>query len=282
MAALALVRGDPGAAERLAGESLVAGRQSGDRGTFSTALLQMGHMAGARGRYAEAADLLRDALSAATGIGYQPGIAAAHRRLGDLARIRGDHPAAQASYAASLVHAHDAELGVQVAWALQRCAGLAAARGAFERAARLFGAADAWPEESAALSLPGFFGRADRAEVARDLAGSRGALGKDAFEAAFADGQAMTLAQAVAYALADQPVAPSRGATGRAGAEGPLSPREGEVARLVAAGCTNRQIAEELVIAETTAERHVANIFSKLGVHSRAQVAAWIAVRPSV
>jgi DNA-binding NarL/FixJ family response regulator len=56
---------------------------------------------------------------------------------------------------------------------------------------------------------------------------------------------------------------------------GPLSKREQEVAMLVALGLSNRQIAEELVIAEPTAERHVANILNKLGYHSRVQIAAW-------
>ena len=59
------------------------------------------------------------------------------------------------------------------------------------------------------------------------------------------------------------------------GGDGPLTPREREVAALVAEGRTNRQIAETLVVVETTAERHVANILNKLGFHSRAQIAAW-------
>jgi DNA-binding NarL/FixJ family response regulator len=49
------------------------------------------------------------------------------------------------------------------------------------------------------------------------------------------------------------------------------------VAELVAAGYTNRRIAEELVIAEATAERHVSNIFGKLGLGSRSQLAVWAA-----
>jgi pimeloyl-ACP methyl ester carboxylesterase/DNA-binding CsgD family transcriptional regulator len=55
----------------------------------------------------------------------------------------------------------------------------------------------------------------------------------------------------------------------------PLSHREREVATLVALGLSNRQIAEELVIAGSTAERHIANILNKLDFHSRAQIAAW-------
>jgi DNA-binding NarL/FixJ family response regulator len=54
-----------------------------------------------------------------------------------------------------------------------------------------------------------------------------------------------------------------------------LSPREREVAALMARGCSNRQIGETLSISIATAERHASNIFNKLGVRSRSQVAVW-------
>ncbi len=60
---------------------------------------------------------------------------------------------------------------------------------------------------------------------------------------------------------------------------GPLTPRELEVARLVAQGLTNRQIADALVIAGRTADNHVGHILDKLGVTSRAQIAAWTVAR---
>ena len=53
-----------------------------------------------------------------------------------------------------------------------------------------------------------------------------------------------------------------------------LTTRERQVARLVADGSTNRQIARALGIAEKTTEAHVHNIISKLGAHNRAEVAA--------
>lgn len=53
-----------------------------------------------------------------------------------------------------------------------------------------------------------------------------------------------------------------------------LTPREREVLPLLAQGMTNRQIARELVISVKTAEIHVSNILAKLGLSSRAQVAA--------
>jgi ATP/maltotriose-dependent transcriptional regulator MalT len=59
--------------------------------------------------------------------------------------------------------------------------------------------------------------------------------------------------------------------TGHAG----LSPRELDVLRLVAAGKSNQAIAAELVISERTVERHLSNIFGKLGVGSRTAAAAY-------
>jgi len=56
-----------------------------------------------------------------------------------------------------------------------------------------------------------------------------------------------------------------------------LSRREREVAKLVADGLTNRQIADRLFIAERTAEGHVEQIRNKKGFTSRSQIAAWVA-----
>jgi DNA-binding CsgD family transcriptional regulator len=57
--------------------------------------------------------------------------------------------------------------------------------------------------------------------------------------------------------------------------DGPLSRRETEVLKLVAAGKTNRAIATELFISEKTVARHVSNIFTKLGLSSRAEATAY-------
>ena len=54
-----------------------------------------------------------------------------------------------------------------------------------------------------------------------------------------------------------------------------LTARELEVLRLVAAGRTNKAIATELVLSERTVERHVSNIFAKLGVSSRSAATAF-------
>ncbi len=56
---------------------------------------------------------------------------------------------------------------------------------------------------------------------------------------------------------------------------GGLTEREVEVLRLVADGATNRAIADELFISEKTVERHLSNVFPKLGVSNRAAATAW-------
>jgi DNA-binding CsgD family transcriptional regulator len=58
-------------------------------------------------------------------------------------------------------------------------------------------------------------------------------------------------------------------------AAGGLTAREVEVLRLVATGRTNRAIAAELVLSERTVDRHLSNIFTKLGVPSRTAATAW-------
>jgi len=61
----------------------------------------------------------------------------------------------------------------------------------------------------------------------------------------------------------------------------PLSEREFEVAQLVAAGLTNRQIADQMVLSPKTISAHITHILTKLGAARRAEIAAWCAtVRP--
>lgn len=55
----------------------------------------------------------------------------------------------------------------------------------------------------------------------------------------------------------------------------PLTPRELNVLRLVAAGKTNRAVAEDLFLSEKTVARHLSNIFLKLGISSRSAATAY-------
>lgn len=58
-------------------------------------------------------------------------------------------------------------------------------------------------------------------------------------------------------------------------AEGRLTPREEQVLRLVARGCTNREVAQALGVSETTVKSHMTNILARLHLHNRAQAVAY-------
>jgi DNA-binding NarL/FixJ family response regulator len=81
----------------------------------------------------------------------------------------------------------------------------------------------------------------------------------------------MSFADAIVYALEEKPSARTRQSSVRES----LTRRELEIAALVAEGLSNKQIAARLVIGQRTAETHIENIMNKLGVSTRAQVAAW-------
>jgi DNA-binding NarL/FixJ family response regulator len=98
----------------------------------------------------------------------------------------------------------------------------------------------------------------------------------EAFDRLWSEGKAMAPERTIEYALAvEAPVSPTTELPVPASTAGNLSRREREVVALIARGCTNRQIADELTIAERTADTHVSNILAKLGLTSRTQVAAW-------
>jgi len=103
-----------------------------------------------------------------------------------------------------------------------------------------------------------------------DLATARKALGEQTYASAWETGLAMSMDQAIEFALAwaarpaSKPARPEK-----------LSRREAEVAVLITRGLTNRQIAAELVISERTADTHVQNILNKLGFSARTQIAVW-------
>jgi len=109
---------------------------------------------------------------------------------------------------------------------------------------------------------------------------ARRALGNDAYNAASARGAGMSLDEVLDYALAG----PAAAADGASAIDSPpgwdrLTNREREVAELVAEGRSNRDIAATLVISVRTVEAHVEHTLAKLGLESRTQVAAQLALR---
>ena len=112
-----------------------------------------------------------------------------------MARAQGDHERAIALHLESLVLARETGQQREIAEYLGGLAGLATEQGQPERAARLFGAAEALRQSIGAPLPP-----TEWAAYERDVAVARARLGEDAFAAAWAEGWAMPLEQAVEYA----------------------------------------------------------------------------------
>jgi predicted ATPase/DNA-binding CsgD family transcriptional regulator len=111
--------------------------------------------------------------------------------------------------------------------------------------------------------------------VAQAKESTRAALGEARFQAEFEAGQRLSRGAAISLALGER--ANVAAAASRDPGSSPLGKREAEVAELVADGLTNKQIGARLFISEHTVDSHVRSILNKLGVNSRAQIAAWIA-----
>jgi DNA-binding CsgD family transcriptional regulator len=189
-----------------------------------------------------------------------------------LAEYLGGSPgAAGVLFAESLGLARRMGMKANMAYALIGLA-LAGRAGADQSwSARLHGAADqALTDLGHALEpLEGRLADLDRQRL-------RAAMGAEAFEAEYAAGRALDLAQAAheaqhstqaerAGAMAGEP-----GAAGSGAAVTMLTPRELDVLKLVAQGLSNPDIARRLVLSEHTVHRHLANILRKLGLSSRA------------
>ncbi|ONH60791.1 hypothetical protein CcI49_09335 [Frankia sp. CcI49] len=144
-------------------------------------------------------------------------------------------------------------------------------------AALLFGAADSlWKRMgTSTTALPGLFRCRQRAEAT-----ARQALGRRAFETAWARGAVLELEEACAHAVSGRsPIVAVPAVTSGSAptVTAPLTARERQVADLLARGLSNREIADTLKVSPRTAEAHVQQILNKLGLPTRARVAAWLA-----
>lgn len=105
------------------------------------------------------------------------------------------------------------------------------------------------------------------------------ALGGDDAAALLAGARALFVSLEAPYFadLADKLTAGGRAAVKAPGEKSPANTtrREREIAALVAEGLTNREVAERLVLSERTVEGHIANLFAKVNVNSRTQLATW-------
>ena len=210
--------------------------------------------------------------------------------LGSAALNTGDLAGAEPLLAEALRLAHQIDDRVAQFYLLDAFGCHAALAGRARRAAQLFGAAETLRAEAGANVMPflaPLLGRAQKSALT--------ALGEAKFQAGFVAGQRLDRDGGLRLALgepdgsgpagrpphgaaaAQRGVAGPGGDAAPGGGVAPLAKREADVARLVADGLTNKQIGSRLFISERTVDSHVRSILNKLGVGSRAQIAAWVA-----
>jgi len=249
-------------------------------------LYGFGGLARVRGDHGSALDHYRAALVLYREIDARAEIARCLAGIGSVALAQGDLPLARTSLAESLQLSLATGQRLFLARGLEAYAVLAVASSDPARAVKLEGAA-------LALRKAVGHGPAGAGAGRRDglLDAAREQLGAPAVAALLAEGSAMSPHEAVRFAAGPGSGGSAAHPGSRPSAPGPqsspgpdatssvLTAREREIAILIARGLSNRAIADELVISPATAARHVANIFTKLGFSSRAQLAAWAAER---
>jgi DNA-binding CsgD family transcriptional regulator len=259
-------------------ESLVHARAADDPAATGLVLFHLAVVAWGQGDRDRAGALLTEALAvqqAAGDLAY--GAAESLGFLGLLAGEQGDIPRSVDLQRESLsLHLQIGSREV-LAVNLANVAMLAVAARQPTAAARLFGAAVGQRE---AIGNP--FKLPERAVYDRAITATRSALGDD-FEAAWSAGNVLTMSEAAidATAALDEigRMATTDARSSRPASAAPvhfagLTGRELEVLRLLAEGHSDREIAAALFISPRTAQGHVARIFTKLNVSSRAAAVA--------
>jgi DNA-binding NarL/FixJ family response regulator len=265
-------------AAALVDEAVERSREIGDGANTARSLLACGDLAEAGGdlaragrHYAEAAVLWRE-------LGGARDLVRVLTRLGRVAARQGDWTAARPAFREALELAHDQGDRDGPAMLLEELVVQLTAAGEPESALRLAGAAAGL---RAFLRLPLRGGQ--RAAYESAVAAAQHELGAERAAAAAAAGRALSWREALDEAVAataaigqttGQPQPPGSEVSYAPGQD-PLSRREREVAALIAQGLTSREIAETLIITERTADTHADHIRTKLGLRSRAEIAAW-------
>jgi non-specific serine/threonine protein kinase len=234
------------------------------------ALANLSVTARSQGDLARARTLSEAALACYQGFGFDLAETRSLMDLADIARFEGDLTTMASHYQACLARTGERGDMRLVADAMTGIAGACTDWGQLQTAVLLYGAAEALRARvGLGFSLP-----LDRELTESSVAHLRGALGKTAFDAGWAEGQSLPVAGAIAIASA---VTPGSGDVSGLRSAVPLfTRREQDVLRLLAAGHTDRDIAEALYISQRTVSWHVGAILGKLGVKSRREAATQV------
>jgi predicted ATPase/DNA-binding SARP family transcriptional activator/DNA-binding CsgD family transcriptional regulator len=259
-------------------EALALSRGSGNVRKNATSLGNLGITMLVHGNPDQATVLLEESLALFRDIGDSSNIAIGLMYSALAALTKGDLERVKALSQESLALLQKAEDRQHIPDCLEIMAGAAGAQGLAQRAARLWGAAEAMREVIGVPLQP-----EDRKLLDPFLATARSSLGEVAWQTTLAEGRAMMPEQAIEYALSAEgavlppPVARRPGR--RPATLAPLTPREEDVAVLVSRGLTNREIASELFISEHTVATHITKILKRLALSSRSRLSAWVAER---
>ena len=259
---LALAEGDLEGAGGCFAEALSVAERAGLWSLRARSLLGLGELAQITGEPGLARHRLKHALSLARDLGDRRATADALSALAGLTQER-DQKRAVAMQVEALSLRHEVGDRAGVARSLETFAYHAGSQGQPGIAARLLGAVQAIREDMGVRETAGMGDGATSA----GRAGVKAALGPDAFAAAWAEGAALTLDEAVAYASRGRGPRPSA-ITGWDS----LTGTEREVAELVRQGLTNPEVATRLFISPRTVQGHLKKVFAKLHVSSRRQL----------
>jgi predicted ATPase/class 3 adenylate cyclase len=196
LSSVARGEGDYTAARVLLEDALAIWRELGDRHGIAAALTNLGIVVQLQGDHLLARSLLEESLKLARADEDVYSIAFTLNELGDVASEQGDFAAARPCYEESLTIRWRLKERRYLMRSLEGLAGVAAAAGRPQRALQLAGAA-AVLRTSLGTPLPAAY----EARVRRLLLPAEQALGTEAARVALAAGQALSIEQAVAYAL---------------------------------------------------------------------------------
>ena len=194
--------GNREAARALYEASATCAQDADDSWGLAFGASQFGALEWIEGNYEVARARLEECIRIAGKVGDRFTLGLALGSLANAARLQGRHGEATELFKQALVVANEFREQTLVPRALAGLAGLAGLGGEHARAARLFGAAEAEREATGRREIQVF-----RAINERDTAETRAALGETAFAAAWAAGRALSLEQAIAYALGEESTA---------------------------------------------------------------------------
>jgi len=257
-----LARGEPGAARHL-DQAVQLARAFAVRPLLAWWLDSQGELAELEGRHDDAQRWYEQAISHGAECGLPADAARARHHLARLAWMRGDRASAVNGCHEALAGQLDAGDQLGLAETLETLGGVLVDEGSARRGLPLLAAASAARE---ALGFPWRPMEADR--IAGWIAAGREHLGGQA-QPAWERGAGLSIEEAAAMARR------GRGPRRRPTFGWPsLTPAERDVADLVARGLTNPEIAARLGVSAGTVKDHVSSALRKLGVRSRAELAA--------